>query len=161
MRVAVPEASRLWVDVLGAQPLEVSRSEGEALAAQTHRRMASMRRLDGARSAVGRRRRRGPPRVHWRATSARLLKVDAGDVTVLVPVEEALTGGACVARRRHGTPLTLDQGTPLRLVAPERACCSRVTWVDRLEMVTRRPPQSGRPAPHPGAAQSGSNLSPR
>ena len=34
--LAVPEASRLWVDVLGAQPLEVSRSEGEALAAQTH-----------------------------------------------------------------------------------------------------------------------------
>jgi DMSO/TMAO reductase YedYZ molybdopterin-dependent catalytic subunit len=34
--LAVPEASRLWVDVLGAQPLEVSRSEVEALAAQTH-----------------------------------------------------------------------------------------------------------------------------
>ena len=34
--MAVPEASRLWVDVLGAQPLDVSRSEVEALAAQTH-----------------------------------------------------------------------------------------------------------------------------
>ena len=54
---------------------------------------------------------------------------------MLVPVEEALTGGACVARRRNGTPLTLDQGTPLRLVAPERACCSRVTWGDRLDVV--------------------------
>ena len=64
-------------------------------------------------------------------------------MTVLVPVEEALTGGACVARRRHGTPLTLDQGTPLRLVAPERACCSRVTWVDRLEMVTEETPTIG------------------
>jgi len=31
--LAVPEASRLWVAVLGAQPLEVSRSEVEALAA--------------------------------------------------------------------------------------------------------------------------------
>jgi DMSO/TMAO reductase YedYZ molybdopterin-dependent catalytic subunit len=34
--LAAPEAWRLWVDVLGAQPIEVSRSEGEALAAQTH-----------------------------------------------------------------------------------------------------------------------------
>jgi hypothetical protein len=31
--LAVPETSRLWVDVLGAQPLEVSRREVEALAA--------------------------------------------------------------------------------------------------------------------------------
>ena len=64
-------------------------------------------------------------------------------MTVLVPVEEALTGGACLARRRNGTPLTLDQGTPLRLVAPERACCSRVTWVDRLVMVTEETPTIG------------------
>ena len=64
-------------------------------------------------------------------------------MTVLVPVEEALTGGACLARRRNGTPLTLDQGTPLRLVAPERACFSRVTWVDRLEMVTEETPTIG------------------
>jgi Uncharacterised protein family (UPF0175)/Oxidoreductase molybdopterin binding domain len=62
---------------------------------------------------------------------------------VLVPVEEALTGGACVARRRNGMPLTRDDSTPLRLMAPEWVCCSRVTWVDRLEMVAEETPTMG------------------
>ena len=41
--LAVPEASRLWVDVLGAQPLEVSRSEVERWQRRRTRRMASVR----------------------------------------------------------------------------------------------------------------------
>jgi len=35
--LAAPEAWWRWVDVLGAQPLDGSRREVEALAAQTHR----------------------------------------------------------------------------------------------------------------------------
>ena len=53
---------------------------------------------------------------------ARFLKVYAGDFTVLLPLEEALTGGTLLARRLYGTPLTPDHGAPLRLVAPGRAC---------------------------------------
>src|SRR5262249_46916562 len=54
----------------------------------------------------------------------------AGDFPVLLPLEEALRGGALLARRRNGTPLTRDHGAPLRQVAPGRA--SRVWWADRL-----------------------------
>jgi DMSO/TMAO reductase YedYZ molybdopterin-dependent catalytic subunit len=50
--------------------------------------------------------------------AACFLKVYAGAYTVLLPLEEALTGGALLARRLHGQPLTLAPGAPLRLVAP-------------------------------------------
>jgi DMSO/TMAO reductase YedYZ molybdopterin-dependent catalytic subunit len=53
---------------------------------------------------------------------ARFLKVYAGDSMILVPLEEALTGGALLARYLNGMPLTPAHGAPLRLVAPGRAC---------------------------------------
>jgi DMSO/TMAO reductase YedYZ molybdopterin-dependent catalytic subunit len=54
--------------------------------------------------------------------TARFLKVYAGGFTVLVLLEEALTGGALLARCLNGTPLTREHGAPLRFVAPGRAC---------------------------------------
>jgi DMSO/TMAO reductase YedYZ molybdopterin-dependent catalytic subunit len=48
---------------------------------------------------------------------ARFLKVYAGDDTVLLPLEEALTGGALLARCLNGTPLTPERGALLWLAA--------------------------------------------
>jgi DMSO/TMAO reductase YedYZ molybdopterin-dependent catalytic subunit len=142
--LAAPEAWRLRVDGLGAQPLALSISEVDALGAQTHTADGVCK--DGWMV----------PDPQWEGVavaallgyagvqpSARFLKVYAGDLTVLVPVEEALPSGACLAHRLNGTPLTLDHGAPLRLVAPVRACFSRVTWVDRLEMVAEETPTTG------------------
>src|SRR5207249_4911826 len=64
--------------------------------------------------------------------AARFLKVYAGDYTVLLPLEEALAGGALLARSLSGQPLTPAHGAPLRLVAPGRVCWYSVKWVDRL-----------------------------
>jgi DMSO/TMAO reductase YedYZ molybdopterin-dependent catalytic subunit len=74
---------------------------------------------------------------------ARFLKVYAGNFTVLLPLEEALTGGALLARRLNGAPLTPEHGAPLRLVAPGRACFYNVKWVDRLEVLADEAPTSG------------------
>jgi DMSO/TMAO reductase YedYZ molybdopterin-dependent catalytic subunit len=54
--------------------------------------------------------------------AARFLKVYAGTFTVLVPLEDVLTGGAILAHRLNGALLTPAHGAPLRLVAPGRAC---------------------------------------
>lgn len=75
--------------------------------------------------------------------TARFLKVYAGDFTVLLPLEEVLRGGALLARRLNGKPLTREHGAPLRLVAPGRACFYSVKWVDRLEMLAEEAPTSG------------------
>ena len=71
------------------------------------------------------------------------LKVYAGAYTVLLPLEEALTGGALLARRLNGQPLTLAHGAPLRLVAPGRVCWYSVKWVDRLEVVAEEGATTG------------------
>jgi DMSO/TMAO reductase YedYZ molybdopterin-dependent catalytic subunit len=71
------------------------------------------------------------------------LKVYAGDFTVLLPLEEALTGGGLLARSLNGTPLTQEHGAPLRLVAPGRACFYSVKWVDRLEVLAEETPTTG------------------
>jgi len=75
--------------------------------------------------------------------AARFLKVYAADFTVLVPLEEALRGGALLARRLNGMPLTPVHGAPLRLVAPGRACFDSVKWVDRLEVLAEAVPTTG------------------
>ena len=74
---------------------------------------------------------------------ARFLKVYAGDFTVLLPLEEVLTGGALLACCLNGTPLTQEHGAPLRLVAPGRACFYNVKWVDRLEVLAEEAPITG------------------
>lgn len=74
---------------------------------------------------------------------ARFLKVYAGNFTVLLTLEEALTGGALLARCLNGTPLTPEHGAPLRLVAPGRACFYSVKWVDRLEVLAHEAPTTG------------------
>jgi hypothetical protein len=77
------------------------------------------------------------------APAARFLKVYAGDFTVLLPLEEALRGGALLARRLNGQPLTQEHGAPLRLVAPGRACFYSVKWVDRLELLAEEVATTG------------------
>lgn len=75
--------------------------------------------------------------------TARFLKVYAGDFTVLLPLEEALRGGALLAHRLNGKPLSQEHGAPLRLVAPGRACLYSVKWVDRLEALAEEAPTTG------------------
>jgi DMSO/TMAO reductase YedYZ molybdopterin-dependent catalytic subunit len=142
--LAAPEDWRLQVDGLVAQPLALSLSEVDALGTQTHAadfvcdegRMVPNQQWDGVAVAA----------ILGRAgvqPEARFLKVYAGDFTVLVPLEEALTGGALLARRLNGTPLTPAHGAPLRLVAPGRACLYSVKWVDRLDVLAEEAPTTG------------------
>jgi len=107
--LAAPEAWRLRVHGLLTQPLEVSLSEVETLAAQTHTAdgvceegwLVPDQPWEGVALAALFGDAGVPP-------SARLLTVDAGDLTVLVPVEEAQTGGPSwravpTERRAHST----------------------------------------------------------
>jgi DMSO/TMAO reductase YedYZ molybdopterin-dependent catalytic subunit len=139
-----PDAWRLRVDGLVAQPLDLSVSEVEALGAQAHAAdfvceegwMVPDQQWEGVAVAT----------ILGRAgvqPEARFLKVYAGTFTVLLPLEEALTGGALLARCLNGTPLTQEHGAPLRLVAPGRACFYSVKWVDRLEVLAHEVPTTG------------------
>jgi DMSO/TMAO reductase YedYZ molybdopterin-dependent catalytic subunit len=134
--LAAPEAWRLRVDGLVAQPLALSVSEVDARGVQTHAAdfvcaegwMVPEQQWEGVAVAA----------ILGRAgvqPEARFLKVYAGDSTILVPLEEALTGGAFLARRLNGTPL--------RLVALGRACFYSVKWADRLEMLAEETPTTG------------------
>lgn len=40
-------------------------------------------------------------------------------------------------------PLTPEHSAPLRLVAPGRACCYSVKWVERLEVLADAVPTTG------------------
>jgi DMSO/TMAO reductase YedYZ molybdopterin-dependent catalytic subunit len=40
-------------------------------------------------------------------------------------------------------PLTPEHSAPLRLVAPGRACCYSVKWVERLEVLADAMPTTG------------------
>ena len=142
--VAAPEAWRLRIDGLVGQPLALSISDVDALEAQTHTAdfvceegwLVPEQRWDGVAVAA----------LLGRAgvlPEARFLKVYAGDFTVLLSLEEALTGGALLARRLNGTLLTRDHGAPLRLVAPGWTCFYSVKWVDRLEVLAEESPTSG------------------
>ena len=142
--VAAPEAWRLRVDGLVIPLLALSISDVDALEAQTHTAdfvceegwLVSEQRWDGV-AVVALLGRAGV------LPEARFLKVYAGDFTVLLPLEEALTGGALLARRLNGAPLTPAHGAPLRLVAPGRACFYSVKWVDRLEVLAEETPTTG------------------
>jgi DMSO/TMAO reductase YedYZ molybdopterin-dependent catalytic subunit len=142
--LATSDAWRLRVDGLVAQSLDLSVSEIEALGAQVHSAdfvceegwMVSNQQWEGVAVAA----------ILGRAgvqPEARFLKVYAGNFTVLLPLEEALTGGALLARCLNGTPLTPEHGAPLRLVAPGRACFYSVKWVDRLEVLAHEAPTTG------------------
>jgi DMSO/TMAO reductase YedYZ molybdopterin-dependent catalytic subunit len=135
---------RLRVDGLVAQSLDLSVSEIEALGAQARSAdfvceegwMVPNQQWEGVAVAA----------ILGRAgvqPGARFLKVYAGNFTVLLPLEEALTGGALLARCLNGTPLTPEHGAPLRLVAPGRACFYSVKWVDRLEVLAHEAPTTG------------------
>jgi DMSO/TMAO reductase YedYZ molybdopterin-dependent catalytic subunit len=142
--LAAPAAWRLRVDGLVAQPLALSLSEVDVLGAQAHAAdfvceegwMVPDQQWDGVAVAA----------ILGRAgvqPEARFLKVYADDYTVLIPLEEALAGGALLARRLNGTPLTPEHGAPLRLVAPGWACFYSVKWVDRLEVLAEESPTTG------------------
>ncbi|MGE3542137.1 MAG: molybdopterin-dependent oxidoreductase [Candidatus Tectimicrobiota bacterium] len=142
--LAAPEAWQLRVDGLVAQPLGRSVAEVDALAAQASP-------ADGVCDADG-----VVPEQHWAGVAvaavltraggqpaARFLKGYAGDYTVLLPLEEALAGGARLARSLNGQPLTPAHGAPLRLVAPGRVCWERVEWVDRVEVLAEETATTG------------------
>jgi DMSO/TMAO reductase YedYZ molybdopterin-dependent catalytic subunit len=142
--LAAPEAWRLRVDGLVAQPLDLSISDVEVLGVQAHAAdfvceegwTVPDQQWEGIAVAAILERAGVQP-------EARFLKVDAGDFTVLLPLQEALTGGALLARRLNGTLLVPEHGAPLRLVAPGRACFYSVKWVDRLEALADETPTSG------------------
>src|SRR5262245_12498184 len=142
--LAAPNAWRLRVDGLVAQPLALSVCEVEALGAQAHAAdfvceagwVVPDQQWEGVAVAAILERAGVQP-------EARFLKVYAGDFTVLLPLEEALTGGAILARCLNGAPLTPEHGAPLRLVAPGRACFYSVKWVDRLEVLADEAPTTG------------------
>ena len=142
--LAAPEAWRLCIDGLVTQPLRLSLSEVEALGAQAHTgdficeegSVVPTQQWDGVAVAVILERAGVQP-------TARFLKVYAGDYTVLLSLEEVLTGGALLAQRLNGEPLTPDHGAPLRLVAPGRACFYSVKWVDRLEVLATEAATTG------------------
>jgi len=131
-----PAAWRLRIDGLVAQPLVLSLHEVDALAAQAHTAdfvceegwVVPEQQWAGVAVAALLARAGVQP-------AARFLKVYAGDYTVLLPLEDALTGGALLARRLNGQPLTPAHGAPLRLVASGRMCWYSVKWVDRLEVL--------------------------
>src|SRR4029453_888500 len=138
------DAWRLRVDGLVAQSLDLSVSEIEALGAQARSAdfvceegwMVPNQQWEGVAVAA----------ILGRAgvqPEARFLKVHAGNFTGLFTLEEALTGGALLARCLNGTPLTPEHGAPLRLVAPGRACFYSVKWVDRLEVLAEEAPTTG------------------
>jgi DMSO/TMAO reductase YedYZ molybdopterin-dependent catalytic subunit len=142
--LAALDAWRLRVDGLVAQPLDLSISEIETLGTQARAAdfvceegwMVPDQQWEGIAVAAILEHAGVPP-------EASFLKVYAGDFTVLLPLEEALTGGALLARCLNGTPLTLEHGAPLRLVAPGRACFYSVKWVDRLEVLAEAAPTTG------------------
>ena len=142
--LAAPEAWRLRVDGLVAQPLALSRSEVDALEAQAHAAdfvceegwVVPEQQWAGVAVAALLERAGVQP-------EARFLKVYAGDFTVLLPLEEVLTGGAILARGLNGALLTPAHGAPLRLVAPGRTCFYSVKWVDRLEVLAAEAPTTG------------------
>lgn len=142
--VAAPDTWQLRVDGWVEQALVLSIGEVEALGAQAYSAdfvceegwMVPDQQWEGvavaallARAGV--------------APAARFLKVYAGDFTVLLPLEEALRGGALLARRLNGQPLPQEHGAPLRLVAPGRACFYSVKWVDRLELLAEEVATTG------------------
>jgi len=142
--LAAPEAWRLRVDGLVAQPLDLSIREVEALGLQA--RSADFvceegwtvpdQQWEGVAVAAIIERAGVQPEAHF-------LKVYAGDYTVILSLEEALTGGALLACYLDGTRLTPEHGAPLRLVAPGRACFYSVKWVDRLEALAHEAPTTG------------------
>ena len=142
--LAAPDAWRLRVDGLVAQPLDLSVSEAEALGVQARSAdfvceegwLVPDQQWEGVAVAAILERAGVQP-------GARFLKVYAGNYTVLLRLEEALTGGALLARCLNGTPLTPEHGAPLRLVAPGRACFYSVKWVDRLEVLAEEAPTTG------------------
>jgi len=142
--LTAPDAWRLRVDGLVDRPLALSVGEVEALGAQA--RSADFVCEEGWMV----------PEQQWEGvpvaailghagvdSAARFLKVYAGNFTVLLPLQEALTGGAILAHTLNGAPLTPEHGAPLRLVAPGRMCFYSVKWVDRLEVVAEEGPTTG------------------
>jgi DMSO/TMAO reductase YedYZ molybdopterin-dependent catalytic subunit len=142
--LAAPDTWRLRVDGLVAHPLDLSISEVEALAGQAHLAdfvceegwMVPDQQWEGVAVAAILERAGVEP-------AARFLKVYAGNFTVLLPLQEALTGGALLACCLNGAPLTQEHGAPLRLVAPRRACFYSVKWVERLEVLAEEAPTTG------------------
>ena len=142
--VAAPDAWQLRVEGLVAKPLALSIADVDALETQAYTAdfvceegwMVPDQQWEGVAVAAILERAGVEPTAHF-------LKVYAGDFTVLLPLEEALQGGALLARRHNGQPLTREHGAPLRLVAPGRVCFYSVKWVDRLEVLAEEAPTTG------------------
>lgn len=142
--LAAQDAWRLRVDGLVTQPLDLSMDAVDALEAQVSSAdfvceegwVVPEQQWQGVAVAAILQRAGVQPQ-------GRFVKVHAGAFTVLLPIEEALHGGALLARGLNGAPLTPEHGAPLRLVAPGRACFYSVKWVDRLEVLAEEVATTG------------------
>ncbi|MGE3535920.1 MAG: molybdopterin-dependent oxidoreductase [Candidatus Tectimicrobiota bacterium] len=142
--LATPDAWRLRVDGLVARPLDLSLSEVEALGMQARTEdfvceegwMVPTQQWQGVAVAT-------ILAFAGVEPAARFLQVQAGQFTVLLPLQEALTSGALLACSLNGAPLTPEHGAPLRLVAPGRACFYSVKWVERLTVLAEEVPTTG------------------
>jgi DMSO/TMAO reductase YedYZ molybdopterin-dependent catalytic subunit len=66
--------------------------------------------------------------------NARYVRAASGDWVVPLAVADAERGVVC--DELNGEPLTVEHGTPWRLVVSGAACYTNVKWLDHLELVT-------------------------
>ena len=67
----------------------------------------------------------------------------SGGYTVGMTVAEAQGAGIMVALRHNGAPLTVEHGGPCRLVVPGQAGRWSVKWLDRIDLLTAAPEDTG------------------
>lgn len=75
---------------------------------------------------------------------ARFVVCSAGSFTVGLTLEEALGSNALLALRLNGYPLPPEHGGPCRLVVSKKSCYFSIKWLDRLEVTTTQPRETGR-----------------
>ncbi len=74
---------------------------------------------------------------------AKFVGFTSGGYTVGMTVKEALESGLLVALRHNGAPLPPEHGGPCRLVVAGRAGRWSVKWLERIELLSEEPEDTG------------------
>ncbi len=75
--------------------------------------------------------------------AAQYVGFTAGGYTVGMALAEARDAGVIVALRHNGGPLTLEHGGPCRLVVQGRAGRWSVKWLERIDLLSEPPEDTG------------------